>query len=240
MSRGPRIKVLHVITRLVRGGAQRVLIDLLRGLDRERFEVSLVAGEQTGREGSLWPEARGLGIETAALPALVREIAPLRDLRALRRLGRLLRERRPDIVHAHTSKAGLIGCAAARKAGVPGVVLAPHGHILGEDARIPGVPRRGLRRRVLALMARRSGRYADVVIAPNDSEREASIRLGLSTEEQAVTVPNGVDAERFRPGDRQGARALLGLSSADTVVGAVARLTVEKGIDLAVEAVAEL
>jgi len=238
--RPPPHEVWHGITRLVRGGAQRIALDLVRGLDRSRFRPVLLAGTETGAEGSLWPEAEALGIEVIRLPALVRAVAPWRDLRALREAGRLLRARRPAIVHAHTSKAGFILCRAARRAGVPAVVLSPHGHILGASAQIPGVPSGGWRRRVLAHLARRSAEDADAVVCPNEAEREEGIALGMWRAERSVVVPNGVDTDRFRPADRAAARRSLGIAADGRVVGAVARLTREKGIDLAIEAVAAL
>ena len=94
MSEAPR-EVWQGITRLVRGGAQRIALDLAGGLDRARFTPVLLAGAETGPEGSLWPEAEALGIEIIRLPSLVRSVSPWRDLRALREVGRLIRERRP-------------------------------------------------------------------------------------------------------------------------------------------------
>ncbi len=232
-----RPHVMHIITRLVRGGAQRVVLALLRGLRGRGWDLTLVAGPQTGAEGSLWNEADGLGITTVQVPSLVRELAPLRDYRALRELRRIIKAYRPDVVHAHTSKAGFLGCLAARREGVPAVVLAPHGHILRHNAQIPGVPARGLKRRLLAAACKRNVRYAHVVVTPNDAERSDGIRHGLWSAEEVLTVPNGVDTDRFRPGGRTEARRALGLSPERPVVGVVARLTREKGVDLAVETV---
>lgn len=236
----PPSEVWHGITRLVRGGAQRIALDLAGGLDRARFTPVLLAGLETGPEGSLWSEAEALGIEIIRLPSLVRSVSPWRDLRALREAGRLIRERRPAVVHAHTSKAGFILCRAARRAGVPAVVLSPHGHILGAGAQIPGVPTAGWRRRVLVHLARRSCRDADAVVCPNDAEREDGIAHGLWTPETSVVVPNGIDTGKFSPRDRAAARRGLGFAADGRVVGVVARLTREKGVDLAIEAAAAL
>lgn len=228
-----------MITRLVHGGAQLVVLDLLRGLDRDRFELELVAGTETGSEGSLWDEARALGVEVTAIPSLVRPIRPWQDLQALRALRRHFARTRPDVVHAHTSKAGLLGCVAAHRAGVAGIVLAPHGHILGADAQIPGVPSRGLKRRILAAVARHNTRYASIVVCPNDAEREDGIRHGLWRDETSVTVGNGIDTDRFRPLERAEIRAEEGWPVDTPVVGVVARLSPEKGIDVAISAVAD-
>ncbi len=239
MGDAPR-EVWHGITRLVRGGAQLVVLDLVRGLDRSRFRPVLLAGEETGSEGSLWSEAEALGVELIRVPNLVRAASPWKDLRALGEMTRLIRGRRPAIVHAHTSKAGYIFCRAARRAGIPGVVLSPHGHILGAAAEIPGVPSAGWKRRVLAQLARRSARSADVVVCPNAAEREDGIAHRLWSEESSVVVPNGIDTRRFSPGDQAEARGALGWAFDVPTIGVVARLTREKGVDLAIRAVASI
>ncbi len=236
----PPLRVMQIITRLVRGGAARVVLDLVRGLDPNRFTTILVAGPESGNEGSLWLEAKSLPIGLACVPALGREVSPLQDLRAYRALRALIRRHRPDVVHAHTSKAGLLGCMAARHERVRGVFLAPHGHILGAEAQIPGVPAQGLRRRLLRWAARRSARYADRVIAPNEVERAEGIALGLWSRDRSVAVPNGVDTERFRPRAKEQACGALGWCARTTRVGVVARLAREKGVDLAVRALAGL
>lgn len=247
-SEPPRITVCHVITRLVRGGAQLVVLDLLRGLDRSRYDVRLVAGEETGAEGSLWPEVEALGLPLVRIPALVRAVRPWKDLQALRALRRHFAQTQPDIVHAHTSKAGLLGCVAARRAGVPGIVLAPHGHILGAEAQIPGVPNQGVKRRVLTTVARHNTRYANVVVCPNETERNDGIAHGLWRDDNSMTIGNGIDTERFQPRDRDSIRREEGwpltqpIPNAVTsapVIGVVARLSAEKGIEVAIDAVAQ-
>lgn len=234
------IQVMQVITRMVRGGAQQVVLDLLRSLNPRRFHVTLVAGEETGQEGSLWSEVEALGITYLKVPSLVRDIAPVRDYRAMHALRRLFAREHPAIVHCHTSKAGLLGCHAARREGVRGIVLSPHGHILGQEAEIPGVPRQGLRRRLIVAAARYSARHADVVVAPNAVEREEGIQHNMWTDGQSITVPNGVDTSRFVPRERDHARVTLGWPLQQRIIGVVARLTREKGIDIALEAIALL
>ncbi len=231
---------MHIITRMIRGGAQKIVLNLLRDHDRSAFAPILVAGEQTGPEGTLWDEVEALDIETVRVPPLVREVAPLSDLKAFSSLRSVIRRIRPVIVHAHTSKAGFIGCLAARMEKVPGIILAPHGHILGEDARIPGVPERGLKRRLLAVAARENSRYADVIVAPNEAERADGIALSLWDEDNSVVIPNGVDTGKFCAGDRTESKKKLGFRENDTLVGVAARLTREKGLDYAIRTIGEL
>ena len=239
MSDGPR-EVWHGITRMVRGGAQLVVLDLLAGLDRSRFTPVLVAGEETGSEGSLWPEADALGIEIIRVPSLVRRPSPWHDCRALFALTKLLRARRPAIVHSHTSKAGFLLSRAARRARIESIVFAPHGHIVGLDAAIPGVPRRGWKRALLKKLAIQSSRDAHVVVCPNESERRDGIELGMWEEDSSLVVPNGIDPGKFIPGDRASVRAQWDLPLDAPIVGVIARHTREKGVDVAIEAVAQL
>lgn len=234
------IKVMQIITRMVRGGAQLVVLDLLKSLDRDRFQVMLVSGAETGDEGSLWPQIQQLGIPTVKVKELVRPVAPWQDWRALRKIRRLIAHCRPDIVHAHTSKAGYIGCQAAAKESVSGIVLSPHGHILGPASQIPGVPARGLKRHVLAHLARQSARRAHAVVAPNEVERLDGIQRQMWTPEQCVTVPNGIDTARFQPAAREATRRMLEWPLDTSIIGVVARLTREKGVDVAIASLPRL
>jgi glycosyltransferase involved in cell wall biosynthesis len=244
---GRPVKVLHVITRMVRGGAQRVVLDLAGGLaelhGRGAFEVVLAAGEETGSEGSLWAEAEVLaarhGFGLVRVGPLVRDVRPVADVHAYFELRRLIGHLRPKVVHGHTSKAGLIACLAAKHERVRSV-FSPHGHIMGDGAQIPGVPGRGLKRRVLGVAARMNSRVADALVAPNEGEKEDGALRGLWTREQCTVVPNGIDVGRFRPRDGVEARRAAGIGASAQVIGVVARLTSEKGVDIAVRAMREL
>jgi hypothetical protein len=114
-----RTRILFLITRAELGGGQTHVADLLGGL-RGEFDVHL----GTGEPGYLTEAAQGLGVATHILPSLVQPFNPSKDLAALNQCRRLIREIQPDLVHAHTSKAGLIGRAAAKLAGVPSVFTA--------------------------------------------------------------------------------------------------------------------
>src|SRR5258706_10565594 len=117
------MRVTHVITRLVVGGAQENTVATVLGLrDRPGVEVDLISGPTIGPEGSLESAfAHYPGLLTI-VPTLVRPIHPWKDTVALIQLGRLLRVRQPDVVHTHSGKAGVLGRLAARRAGVPVIV----------------------------------------------------------------------------------------------------------------------
>jgi len=121
------IPVLHVITRLIVGGAQENTLYTAQRLDPARYRGDVITGPQTGSEGSLIEEAQAQGIRLEILPGLLRQISPLNELRTLWRLYRRMRHERYAIVHTHSSKAGILGRLAARLAGVPVIIHTVHG-----------------------------------------------------------------------------------------------------------------
>ena len=165
-----------MITRAERGGAQSHVLELLRLRDRAR--ITVVSGE----DGFLLEEARALGLHTVVVPNLVAQIDPRRDLRAVRDVARLLRQERPDLLHLHSSKAGLIGRVAAQLAGVPSVFTA-HGWAFTEGA--------SPARRQLAVWSERlAAPLSAAIIAVSDHDRTLSTRLRVT--KRARTIYNAL------------------------------------------------
>src|ERR1017187_2832244 len=136
------MRVTHVITRLVVGGAQENTLATVAGLrQKPGVEVKLISGPTTGPEGSLENEAQKMFGAAAAplspdknfiiVPELVRPVHPLKDFIALRKLEKILRAQRPDLVHTHSGKAGVLGRLAAKRAGVPVIIHHLHGPSFG-------------------------------------------------------------------------------------------------------------
>jgi glycosyltransferase involved in cell wall biosynthesis len=220
---GRPLRVCHVITRLIVGGAQEAAIYACAYVDQGSFSSVLVAGPQTGAEGDLRDLAGGLGVPIVQAPSLVREIAPGRDVRALRQLRRVFRELRPDVVHTHSSKAGLLGRLAARRERVPTIVHTVHGWSF-HDQMAP------LTRAAYVRLERRAARWTDriVTVSTLDREKGLAARVGVSSQYRTIHELN--DLRRYSAGDhtRSAARASLGLPLDSFVVGAVGRLSEQK------------
>ena len=122
------MRIAHVITRLILGGAQENVVlcceDLIR---RYGDDVLLVTGPPLGPEGSLLDRARAGGVPVETLPQLRRVINPWHDLVCYRRIKRALRQFRPHVVHTHSAKAGILGRAAAAALSAPAIVHTVHG-----------------------------------------------------------------------------------------------------------------
>ncbi|MBU0618226.1 MAG: glycosyltransferase, partial [Planctomycetes bacterium] len=131
------MKIIHVITRLIIGGAQENTILTCEGLHELGHQVTLITGPTRGPEGSLVERARGGGYDYVEIPELIRAVNPWYDARARRYLEMEFRDREPDVVHTHSSKAGILGRFAARDARVPIIVHTIHGMSFNRTQRWP-------------------------------------------------------------------------------------------------------
>lgn len=165
--------------------------DLSKRLLEDGHEVMVVVGG----EGPFTNALRAAGVEYRPLRFLVRPIRPARDLAAFWELRRALLEWRPDVVAAHSSKAGVLARLAARSVGVP-VVYTAHGWSFTE-----GIPE--LQRRLFAVVERMVGPLADCIIVVSEYDRQLAIAHGIAPRDRVVVVHNGVpdvpQGHRARP-----------------------------------------
>ena len=126
----PPIRILHLITRLDRGGSADCTLLQAIGSARRGHLVTLACGPSSTPSPLLNEAQRQNGLEIVEIPRLRRDLSPLNDARAFVSLVRLFRSRRFDVVHTHTSKAGALGRIAAAIAARAPVVHQPHGHLL--------------------------------------------------------------------------------------------------------------
>lgn len=219
------MRVLHVITRLVVGGAQENTIASVLGLrQRHGWEVELISGPTTGPEGSLEPQIAAAGVLTL-VPHLVRPVHPLRDLLAVRALANLFRARRPALVHTHSGKAGILGRLAAARAGVPVILHTIHGPSFG--------PFQGfLANQTFRLAERVAARRTTHFVTVADAMTRQYLDAGIGRPADYTTIRSGFPLEPFLNAANDPAfRAQLGLAPDDFVIGKIARLFQLKGHD---------
>ncbi len=226
-----KVRVAHLITRLCKGGAQENTFHTVRLANRERYEVDLVSGPTYGSEGTIEPLIAQAGVEIIREPSLTRNISPLEDWRALKALTLLFKERRYDIVHTHTSKAGYIGRLAARRAGVPILVHTPHGHIFHGYFRLPVT-------RLFVMLERHAARFTDRIIALTPRGVEEHLEQGIGRREQYVPIFSGIDLSPYDTAlaRREEMRRELGLRPTEILVGGVGRLEPVKGFAYLIQA----
>jgi glycosyltransferase involved in cell wall biosynthesis len=219
-----RIRVAHVITRLCKGGAQENTFHTVRLTDRNRFDVSLITGPTFGHEGSIEDTVRDAGIAIEREAHLVRPVSPLEDAYTVRCLARRFRRDRPYIVHTHTSKAGMLGRAAARLANVPIVVHTPHGNVF-DGYFSPW------KTRLFVAAERRAARWTDRIIELTPGGIDEHLEQEIGRREQFVHIFSGIDLSPYEDARqrREEMRAQFGASDDDFIVGAVGRLEPVKG-----------
>ncbi|MDI1443265.1 glycosyltransferase [Polyangium sp. 6x1] len=208
----PRTRVAHVVLGLRAGGLERVVLDLVQGIDRARFDPMVVALDEPGElsprlapmDVPLRLLRRGKGLD----PAVIGELADLFGREGI------------DLVHTHNPRPhvhGAIAALAARRVTGkrPRVVHTKHGRNYPDDLG-----------RVLA--NRMASALSDRIVAVSDDARRVALSIERGSARRLVTIRNGVDTRAYKPGDATRARHALGVPAGVLHVGCVARLSAEK------------
>lgn len=220
------MRVIHVITRLIIGGAQENTVASVLGLRRNpEWDVRLISGPARGPEGSLESQAGAVSGLLTLLPSLVRPVHPWHDLIAFRQLNRCFRELRPLIVHTHSGKAGILGRLAARQARVPLILHTIHGPSFGPfQGPIPNL--------IYRAAERAAGRATDHFVTVADAMKQQYLKAGIGREAQYTRIFSGFDLKPYlESGPDNRLRQRYGLKPEDLVVGKIARLFPLKGHD---------
>ncbi len=183
------MKILYVITRSERGGAQIHLLDLLKNLPSRCSPILA-----TGEGGYLEEEAERLGVPVHRIPHLRQPISPVNDLLAFLEIAALITAESPDLIHAHTSKAGLLARVAGWFTGTPTVFTA-HTWSFAD-----GIS--WLQRRISIPMERFAGRIGSKVITVSRANEGIAVRERITGRENLQTIWNGIpDTDRqAKPG----------------------------------------
>lgn len=225
------MKVVHFITRMIVGGAQENTLLTVEDQHRDYHDdVTLLTGPGLGPEGSLIERAHAGGLQVEVLPQLRRALHPWRDWSSWRALLKFLRSSRPDVLHTHSSKAGVLGRAAAARLRIP-VVHTVHGASFhyGQSP---------LAYRVYQAAERYAGRQTDHFISVCDAMTDHYVAAGIAPRERFTTIYSGMEVEPFLRADehRDAVRRQFDFTDEDIVVGKIARLFPLKGHEFLLKA----
>jgi glycosyltransferase involved in cell wall biosynthesis len=218
------MRVTHIITRLIVGGAQENTIATVLGLrQKPGIEVNLISGPTSGPEGTLESEISRPSVPLTLVPELVRPVHPLKDFIALRKLEKILRKQMPHIVHTHSGKAGILGRLAARRAGIPVIIHHIHGPSFGKF--------QGALANVIFTAAEK---YAARMTGHFFCSAAAMARLylaaGIGRPEMYTRIFSGFKLDPFLNATNDlELRKQLGLEAGHFVIGKIARLFKLKG-----------
>jgi glycosyltransferase involved in cell wall biosynthesis len=218
------MRVTHIITRLIIGGAQENTVATVLGLRQKAgVEVNLISGPTAGPEGSLETEIKRQAVPFTVVPELVRPVHPLKDLSALGQLEKILRAQKPDIVHTHSGKAGILGRLAARRASVPVIIHHIHGPSFGTF--------QGAAANFIFTGAEKyAARVTDHFFCSAGAMARLYLAAGIGRPEMYTRIFSGFKLEPFLNATNDPAlRRQLGLDASHFVIGKIARLFKLKG-----------
>ena len=210
---------------MIVGGAQENTFLSARGLVEAGHECTLLSGPSEGREGRLLARLKNPGFAVVESPLFVREISPWKDLRAIDWLADFLKKEKFDVIHTHSSKAGIIGRIAGRIAKVPLVVHTIHGLAFGPYENF-------LKNQLYSRAERYAAKRCDRIYAVAQAMIDQCLAAGIGRPEQFKVVYSGMELDRFlnaQPSPEL--RTELGIPARARIVGAVARLFPRKGYE---------
>ncbi len=233
-----KITVVHIITKLELGGAQQNTLYTAEHLDREKFNVALI----TGNEGYLINRAMNLkDIDLYFVDELVREINPFRDYVALKKIRKILKDKAQIcgteriIVHTHSSKAGILGRWAARQNGIPFIIHTFHGFGFNDF-------QNALKRSFYIFLERMTANISTALIAVSEANIKKALKLGIGKQNQFHLIRSGIKVEDYsgNPAGKEEARRALSLPADIPLVGAVACFKPQKDLLTFVRAAREV
>ena len=229
------VRVLHIITRMIVGGAQENTLLSVVGLDAmPEYEVTLISGIDKGREGELLSQARDT-THLIVVPEMGRSINPFSDAAAFWKLYRLIKEGRYHIVHTHSSKAGVLGRLAAKMAGTPLIVHTLHSLVFHDY-------QNRFVNRTWRLIKKALAPMTDFFISVSEVISEKAIAAGIAPAEKFRTIYSGMELDWFLNAkfDAAKIREEFGIPLDAPVVGKIARLFPLKGHDQLMDAAPEI
>lgn len=221
-------KIFQVITRTSIGGASSVCLSLVSHLWENGYNAGLVRGQCEPSETDMIDGSSQISQSHSLffIPEMGRDIRPWRDLKALLKLIALFRRERPDIVHTHTSKAGLLGRLAARLTGVPKIVHSFHGIVFAEYFS-------RWKSRLFEWLERLIGHRTDCIHTITTALKDELLSRSIAPPERLRMLPIGIDLRPFRDLSfhRGALRRRLGIDDNTLLIGTVARLVPIKALD---------
>ncbi len=180
------LKVCYIITKLELGGAQKFTLYTTENLDKENFSTFLI----TGRGGMLEDEAAEK-IKLYSLSNLVREISPLKDLKALFNIMQVLRIERPDIVHTHSSKAGILGRLAAKLMGIKTIIHTIHGYSFNDT-------QSWYKKNLYVFLERFCSFFSDKLIVETQEDLNKGVVYKIAKKEKFTIISSGIDVQYYK------------------------------------------
>ncbi len=226
------IKILEIITLFSIGGATETVISMSSGLKEMGHHVDIASGPNIPSEGSMYKTAEKLGIKVFTFSNLKREINLFRDVQIIFKLKKFIKIGNYNVVHTHSSKAGVVGRIAARLAGVPVVVHTIHGLPFHRYQPI-------LKKWFFIFVERFAALFCDQLVAVTYTIIEEFVKYKIASPEKLTMIRSSFDLDIYDNCNisNAGIRKKFGLEISDFVIGKIARLSELKGHTYLIQAI---
>jgi len=218
-----KLKVAHIITRLIVGGAQEnaiMLVDHLRRTDK--YDLTLISGPGLGPEGNLYDEIKKRKIKFKLVPELRREISPVLDLISLVKLYSYLKNKKFDIVHTHSSKAGIFGRIAAKLTRVPLILHCVQGWEFHEYTN-------KFTANFYITLENFISRFTDYLLPVSKQTMTAGLEAGIGSYNKYKIIHNFIELEKYDTGSAsQQVKKELNIAKDVPIIGTIMRLVQQK------------
>ena len=219
-----KIKVAHIIARMITGGADENTLFTIEGLSKEKYEIDLITGEEFDKD--ILNKVKNHPFDIIQIKGLKWKLNFLHDPIVLLKLIKLLKKKHYDIVHTHTTKAGILGRIAAYLSGVPVIIHGLHGSTFQAF-------NSGLLNWLLFLFERLTGGFTDAYISVSKVLSKTYIEKGIGKKDNHYTVYSGMELSKFYHArdkiNYQEKYKELGIKEGEFLIGNVARLETRKG-----------
>ncbi len=239
------MKIVHIITRLILGGAQENTLITCKLLAGRGHDVTLVTGPAIGPEGELFNQTKNQKYNVVTIDEMIRAIQPVKDLIAYHKIKNILKNLSPDIVHTHSAKAGILGRFAAhsiRQATSDEQRATKIVHTIHGLAFHPY--QNSLLNRFYIAMEKAAAKQTDFFISVADAMTEQSLAAGIGRPEQFATAYSAIEeADFLKPISdeiKKDFRRKYGIAEDAVVLITIARLFMLKGHDYIIESAKEL
>ncbi|MFA5239235.1 MAG: glycosyltransferase, partial [Phycisphaerae bacterium] len=231
------MKITHIITRLILGGAQENTLITCKLLAERGHDVTLITGPALGPEGELFQQTRNQKYKTIVIDSLRRQINPVHDIPAYRAIKKLLKEIQPDIVHTHSAKAGILGRFAAYSLRNIKTVHTIHGLAFHPY-------QNGLINKFYIAVEKSAAKRTDFFISVADAMTNQALAAGIGSTEKFVTAYSAIEEDDFlKPISENLKRTIrlkYGIAEDAVVLVTIARLFMLKGHDYIIESAKQL
>lgn len=218
-----KTRVVHIITKLTLGGAQENTIYTYFNHDRSKFEVFLLAGADDRYGGQWFTEKLEKDEHVCFIKGLSNSFNMIIDIKIILQIYFFLRINKIDVVHTHSSKAGVLGRIAAKAAGVPAIVHTVHGWSFHERMK-------KCRKKIYIYLERLAARLCDMLITVTVMDIEKGLKEHIGNRGKYMTIRSGIDFKRFDEYDRNKVKQMKSACGGKKIIGTVGRISEQKNL----------